>query len=212
MNKYNSQPEHYYQTIARLLFSLRGAPFILSPREIDIIEEWEERHIQLDTVLEGIKTAYEYFRKNTGSRKNFTLTFCRRFVSTAYDLYKERKVGKKNVGQTSSERVEIVKAEIKTFIKNISKEVSYLKEIYLDVLEDLSLDEVDEDALERRDEQVNRLLLEHAAPHEMERHRQKAIDEYNINQESEKNQIAEKKLIKSAREKYKIPYVSLFYY
>ncbi|HZX09861.1 MAG TPA: hypothetical protein VFG01_02850, partial [Acidobacteriota bacterium] len=76
----------------------------------------------------------------------------------------------------------------------------------------LSLDEVDEDALERRDEQVNRLLLEHAAPHEMERHRQKAIDEYNINQESEKNQIAEKKLIKTAREKYKIPYVSLFYY
>lgn len=212
MSQHSSQSERYYQTISRLLFSLRGAPFILSPREIDMIEEWEERHIPLETVLEGIKTAYEYFRKKTGLRKNFSLSFCNRFVSTAYNLFKERKVGRMSVDQTRSKRVEIVKAEVKTFLKHMSEEVSFLKETYLSILEDLSLDKVNEEALENRDEQVNRLILKHAAPQEMERHRQEAVNEYNITQESEKNQIAKRRLIKTAREKHKIPYVSFFYY
>jgi hypothetical protein len=212
MNKNDSRPEQYYQTIARLLFSLRGAPFILSPREIDIIEGWEERHIPLNIVLEGIKSAYEYFRKNTRLPKNFTLVFCQRFVSTAYHLHRERKVGKKSVDKTRIERVEMAKAEVKTFINSITKEVSYLKELYLDILDDLSLDKVDEETLENRDEQVDQLLLEHAAPNEMEEYRQRVVNEYNITQESEKNQIAKRKFIKTVREKYKIPYVSLFYY
>jgi len=212
MSRYSSHSERYYQTISRFLFSLRGAPFILSPREIDIIEEWEERHIPLATVLEGIKTAYEYFRKNTGLRRNFSLSFCNRFVSTAYHLFKERKVGSMSVDQTRSKRVEIVKAEVKTFLKHMSKEVSFLKEIYLSILEDLSLDKVDEEALEKKDEQVNRLLVKHAAPQEMERHRQEAVNEYKTTQESDKDQIAKRSLIKTAREKHKIPYVSFFYY
>lgn len=185
---------------------------MLSASEIDIIEEWEERHIPLNTVLEGIKFAYEHFRKNRGSGKNFTLTFCRRFVSTAFNLYKERKIGKESMGKRKSERVELVKAEIKTFLNNISKEVSYLKIFYLDILEDLSLGEIDEEVLESKDDQVDQLLLEHASPNEMKKHRQKALDEYNITQQSEKNQIANRKLIKTVREKYKIPYVSLYYY
>ncbi|MFW6123936.1 MAG: hypothetical protein ACOC5G_01830 [Acidobacteriota bacterium] len=212
MNKESSQTEHYYQTIARLLFRLRGTSFILSGREIDVIEEWEERHIPLNIVLEGIKSAYEYFRMNTGMPKNFTLSFCQRFVSTAHNLNKERKVGKKSVSETRSERVKKIKEEVKIFINNISKEVSYLKEFYLVILNDLSADKVDEEILESRDEQVDHLLLEHATQNEMEKYRQEAVDEYNITQESEKNQIAKRKFLKTVRERYKIPYISFFYY
>lgn len=212
MNKNQSDQEHYYQTIARLLFRLRGAPFVLSAREIDIIEEWEEQHIPLNIISEGIKSAYENFRKLRSGRKKFTLAFSCRFVSNAFCQHRERRVGKKSVGKTKDERIEMIEAEVRNFIKNISKEVSYLKESYLDILDDLSSDDLDEETLERRDDQVERLLLEYATPSIMDKYRQQVINEYNIIQESEKNRIASRKYIKTVREKYKIPYVSLFYY
>jgi len=211
MNKKDSEPEQYYQTIARLLFRLRGAPFILSAREIDVIEEWEHRCIPLNTVLEGMKSAYGRFRRDSRTR-NFTLAFCQRFVLNAFHMHRERKIGKRGRKRAGSERVETVKHEVKKFIDHIPEPVSYLKEHYLEILDDLSLNKIDEDTLESRDDQIDQMLLEHASPDEIETHRQKAAEEFSVNQEAERNQIAKKKFIKEVREKYKIPYVSLFYY
>lgn len=212
MERESSEQEHYYQTIARLLFNLRGAPFILSPSEIDIIEGWEERHVPLRTALDGMKAAYERFRKNPGSRRRFTLSFCSRFVSTAFSQHRERKVGEKSVGKTRDDRIKKIKAEVRSFLKNISKEVFYLKDLYLEIQDELSLNELKDDTLESRDEQVDQVLLDRAAQSCMDRYRKEAAVEYDVTGEEKRKQIARRKYIKDMRERYKIPYVSLYYY
>jgi hypothetical protein len=212
MENGSSDQEHYYQTIARLLFNLRGAPFILSPREIDIIEGWEERHIPLRAVLDGMKAAYERFRKNTDSRRRFTLIFCSRFVSTEFSQHRERKVGKKSLSKTRDERVKKVKAEVRSFLKNMPKEALYLKDLYLEILDDLSLDELKDETLESRDEQVDQMLLDRAAQSSMDRYRKEVAVEYDVTGEENRKQVARRKYIKDMRERYKIPYVSLYYY
>jgi len=212
MNRESSDQIRYYQTISHFLFNLRGAPFILSAREINIIEEWEGEHIPLDTVLEGIKSAYETFRSDRRYRKIFTLNFCNRFVFRAFSQYKERRVGKKSEGKTDNEKIEMIRSEIKRFINHISKEVLYLREIYLKILDDLSLENIDEEALEQRDEQIDRLLLAHLKKSDRDKHRKDSTGKHQAAQESEKNHIANRRYIKSVREKYKIPYVSIFYY
>ncbi len=204
--------EYYYQTISRLLFYLRGAPFILSPREIDIIEGWEERHIPLRTALDGMKAAYEHFRKNPGSRRRFQLAFCSRFVSVAFSQHRERKVGEKSVGETRDERVDRIKAEVRSFLKNISKEVLYLKDLYWEILDDMSLNKLRDETLESRDEQVDQVLLDRAAQSCMDRYRKEVAVEYDVTGDKNRKQIARRKYIKDMREKYKIPYVSLYYY
>lgn len=211
MNKKDSNSEQYYQTIARLLFRLRGAPFILSAREIGVIEEWEQNRIPLNTVLEGIRSAYEHFRKK-GTQKNFNLAFCQRFVTTAFHGHRERKIGKRSSIKNGSDKVKTVRQEVKKFIDHIPEQVSFLKTPYLEILDDLSLNKIDEESLEKKDEQIDQMLIENASPDEMEKYRQKARDDFRVTQESDKDHIAQKKLIKSLRERYRIPYVSLFYY
>lgn len=212
MERDDSGQEHYYQTIARFLFNLRGAPFILSPREIDVIEGWEQRQVPLRTALDGMKAAYEYFRKNPGSRRRFTLTFCRRFVSAAYSQHRERKVGEKSAGRDRDERIESIKAEVRSFLRNISKEVLYLKDLYLEILDDLSLDKLKDETLETRDKQVDQVLLDRATRNCMDRYKKEVGVEYDVTGEEERKQIARRKYIKDKRERYKIPYVSLYYY
>lgn len=208
----NSGQEQYYQTIARLLFSLRGAPFILSAREIGVIEEWEEHQVPLNIVLEGIKSAYEYFRRNQSFRKSFTLTFCNRFVSFAYHQYRERRIGQKGTDETREKKIKRIKAQVKSFLSDLSKEMSYLKALYQDILDDLSAENLDENVLEKRDEQVDQLLLERAPEGSIEKYKKEVSTQYRVTQESEKIQIARRKYLQNVRKKHKIPYVSLFYY
>ncbi len=212
MERDGSDQEHYYQTIARFLFNLRGAPFILSPREIDVIEGWEQRQVPLRTALDGMKAAYEYFRENPGNRRRFTLIFCRRFVSTEFSQHKERKVGEKSAGRDRDERIESIKAEVRSFLRNISKEVLYLKDLYLEILDDLSLDKLKDENLETRDKQVDQVLLDRATQNCMDRYKKEVAVEYDVTGEEERWQIARRKYIKDKRERYKIPYVSLYYY
>ena len=212
MERDHSGQEHYYQTIARFLFHLRGAPFILSPREIDAIEEWEQSQVPWRTALDGIKAAYEYFRKNPGSRRRFSLTFCRRFVSVAFSQHRERKVGEKSAGGDRDERIESIKAEVRSFLRNISKEVLYLKDLYSEIMEDLSLDKLKDETLERRDKQVDQVLLDHATRSCMDRYKKEVAAEYDVTGEEERKRITRRKFIKDKRKKYKIPYVSLYYY
>jgi len=73
--------EQYYQSIARHLISLRGSPFYLSAREMEIIESWESQGIPLSTVLEGLKQGYAAFRvRKAGRGRKFSLLHCQKHV------------------------------------------------------------------------------------------------------------------------------------
>ena len=123
--------EQYYQSITRRLFSLRGSPFFLSAREMEIIESWESQDIPLSTVLEGIKRGYEAYRiRKAGHGRKFSLLNCQSQVRQAFDLYRERTVGGRESIREPVDKYGQIQASVKVFLKDLPIALQSLKEIY----------------------------------------------------------------------------------
>ncbi len=76
----------------------------------------------------------------------------------------------------------------------------------------LSKSDFEEEELECLEEEIEELLSEKAADQEKKRVRDEVCKEYATKNDEELASILKIKLVKFLREKYKIPYVSLFYY
>lgn len=203
----------YFQIIARHFFSWRGAPFFLSSKELGLIAQWEQAAIPLRVVLEGMRRAYEKvrLRKGKGS-KILSLSYCDFQVIKAFEQYKERRVGGRRIVTERKEKRNMAKAEVNKFIKTIPPPIYFLKDIYLLAQRVLSKADFKEEELERIEEEIEVLLFKNSSSEEKEKMRKEVIIKYNFRDEQELSSIWRIKLVKHLRDKYKIPYISLFYY
>ena len=121
----------YFQSIARYFFRQRGAPFFLSSRELELVAKWEEMHIPLPVVLEGIKRAFEGYKRKPGKKTRIqTLSFCELQVFKAFDQYRERKVGSERMRIERTEKGKLAKAELKMFLDDLPEQIGYLRDAY----------------------------------------------------------------------------------
>lgn len=202
----------YFQTTARYLFECRGAPFILSPAEFAVLSKWASMGIPQRIVLEGIKNAFNKLRNRTLQRKKlFKLIQCEYEVMEAFKQYKDRKTGVDSF-LPPDESIEKIKKEVIRFIDQIPSELIGLKEIFNQVSQLLNQGNSDEEFLERADAEVERILLSKGAEEEKQKMQESIKIEYKEKNENERHEIFRIKWVKQLRRKYKIPYLSLFYY
>lgn len=203
----------YFQSIALHFFRHRGAPFFLSSKELDYIARWEEMGIPLHVVLEGIERSIEiYKRKPWRKAKIQSLAFCDLQVLKAFEQDRERKVGHKKRIVERHEKRNRAKAEVERFLEKIPQQTSYLQEAYSLAQKVLSQSHFDEEKLERIEGKIEELLWKNSLDEEKERVKRRIAKDYKFKEEEEFERIFKIKLVKVLRDKYKIPYISLFYY
>jgi len=207
------EKEQYFRLISRRFLSLRGAPFFLSSKELDQIENWLQTGIPLRVVLEGIQFAYEDFRKKPVRRsRKLYLVFCNAMVLKSFKQYKDRKVGLTQKVDNEDDKKEKVKKEGEGFLEKMPDEVAYLKAVYLGAVKELSREKFNEDNLEQYEEKIEALLLMNASQEEKDKAEEYARRELKILDAGELGRVINLKIIKLMRDKYKIPYVSPYYY
>ena len=207
-----AQRSFYYQEIARNFFSLRGAPFVLSSRDLVLISDWEEMRIPLSVVVEGMNRAFENFKKRQDKRKPHSLSFCQREVLRAFEQAKERKVGRQRKEVTREMKRRAVRGEVERFLQSLAPETGFLRDIYGDALRILSRRIVSEDELEKLEERVERIILASAGEAEKEEVRREVGAEFRGRREEELERLFAVRLVKTWREKHRIPRLSFYYY
>lgn len=162
--------------------------------------------IPLHVVLEGMSMAFEGYRPGKKQRgKVFSLSFCQHSVARAFEQYKERRVGKRKTPSHWEEKRRKARTEVKKFLKTLPAEAGFLKEAYSRAYELLSQTPVEEEELERLEEKIEGLLFR-SFPFE------KPKDEQDAKDETGPTSFQKIEWVKRIREKYRIPYISLFYY
>lgn len=202
----------YFQEIARVFFSLRGAPFVLSSRDQMTLASWEKLRIPLPVVVRGVRRAFEVYRRQGRARKMAALFFCDREVMRAFEEYRERKVGCRGRVVTRDEKRKKARAEVERFLRALPPEVSSLKAVCGEALRLLSKRAVAEEALEGLEEKLEEVLFQ-AAPDKDKAEVKKLVrNEFGGRPGEELEEISRLRLVKTWREKHKIPHLSLFYY
>jgi hypothetical protein len=202
----------YFQAIERFFFGQRGSPFFLSSTELNVIADWKKQGIPVQVVLDGIRDCFSCHRKKPGrANKIHSLLFCRSFVLRAFESYKERKVGGGLKDFAEEERAKQLKEAVQKFIKTCPEEIRELRAIFSQVKKSLS-QEVDEEGLEKMEQDVERLLLRKVLDSEKKKIRDEMLKEYPDKKGKEHARILEMRIIKHMREKYKVPHISLYYY
>lgn len=208
-----SQRSRYFQEIAQAFFDLRGAPFVLSSKDIVTISTWEEMGIPLRVVLEGIQRAFEHYKKRqAGSRKISSLSYCNAEVLRAFAQFRERSVGRRSKEVFREEKKKRVRLEVQRFLQFLSPEVSYLKDIYREAFNILSRRTAKEEELERMEDKVEELILRHAQEMEKAEVERRIMANFKGRRDSGAQEIYKIQLVKFMREKYRIPHLSFFYY
>ncbi len=203
----------YYQSIARRFFMERGAPFFLSSREQDLIAKWERMEIPLYIVLEGMKSAFSNYRRKSGRKARIqSLGFCDFQVLRAFEQARERKVGQKRRGVERDEKRIRAKAEVKRFLETIPFPIGYLKGMFSRAKKILSQTRLDEEELERIEEDIEELLFMNTPDEEKEKIKGEVLAEFELKDKEEFSRIFKIKAVKFLREKYRVPYISLYYY
>jgi len=209
----NRERSRYFQAVARAFLSRRGAPFFLSAKDLDLILAWENLGIPLGVVREGIEKAFENLRdRQAGKVKVLSLSFCQRCVLRAFDQYRERKVGRKKRVEPREDKRKKIKAEVQKFLNHLPPELNYLGGVFLEARKKFSESRLDEDALEAMDEKIEELLLANCPEKERIRVRQESLIEKSTLNREELERVLKIKLVKILRDRYKVPYLSLFYY
>lgn len=203
----------YFQSVAIHFFKHRGAPFFLSSKELDYVARWEKMGIPLHVVLEGIERSFESYRRKPGRKAKIqSLAFCDLQVLKAFEQDRERKVGHKKRIVERNEKRDRARAEVERFLAKIPQQIGYLKEAYSLAQKVLSQSPFDEEELERIEGKIEELLWKNSMEEEKERVKSGVLKDYEFKQEEEFERIFKIKLVKVLRDKYKIPYISLFYY
>jgi hypothetical protein len=203
----------YFQEIARTFFGLRGAPFVLSSRDMVTISAWEEKGIPLRTVLEGLEQAFENYRKRrVRGRKIPSLSFCEPEIMRAFAGFRDRSVGRAGKAESREEKRKKIKAEVGRFLETLPSEAVFLAGVYREALGLLSRKGASEERLERLDARAEQLIAKLAeAPFRAEMERRVRADFPN-RPADELQRIFLLELVKRWREKYRVPYLSYFYY
>lgn len=212
MEKKERARNRYFQEIAHEFLKSRGAPFFLSSKDLDLIAAWEKMGIPLRVALEGMERAFESYKaKPVAGQKILSLAFCKNQVLRAFEQYKERKVGAPKKGNERDRKQKRIKEEVQKFLRDIPPTLSYLNDIYAQALKVLSRGKVDEEELERMEEEIEELLFKSCPQEEKERVKKEMLEKLPHRNE-EFFSIYKTRLVKFLRETHKIPYISFFYY
>jgi hypothetical protein len=213
MEKEEEERGYYYRAIARHLILRRGAPFLLSPREIDLIARWEAASIPLPVVLEGIDRSVERMKKKKRFLASFSLLLCDGEVQRAYAQHRERLVGGSRRIQVKEKHNEILKA-VEKFLAELPASLTSLKPIFLQALEAIRLEDkgAREKQLEDLEEALEEKLVEAASEEERQEVRAWIDREFPGVTGPEKEEIFKTALIKFMGEKYRVPHLLTCYY
>jgi hypothetical protein len=133
-------------------------------------------------------------------------------VARAFERHRDRRVGRiRKTEAGSGKRIRIL-SEIEEFLKRIPPEADFLKSIYVEAREKAAGWNFPDEALERLDEDVERLLCANAGADEREAARKEILAEQRKLGGEELEKAADVKLVKYLRDKYRIPYLSPCYY
>ncbi|HCS48777.1 MAG TPA: hypothetical protein DIW61_11200 [Candidatus Aminicenantes bacterium] len=203
----------YFQEIARTFFSLRGAPFVLSSRDMVAISSWEERGIPLRIVLEGIERAFEKYRKRAvGGRKISSLSFCETEILRAHAEFRDRTVGRAEKGESREDKRKRIKIEVERFLKSLPPEAAFLGEVYREAQTVLNRREASEEALERLDARAEELITREADAAVRAEVEKRVRADFPGRPAEELRGIFLIGLVKRWREKFRVPYLSYFFY
>jgi len=203
----------YFQEISQSFLDLRGAPFVLSSKDIMTISTWEETGIPLRIVLEGIRRAFEKYRqRQAGRRKIFSLSFCQAEVERAFAEFRDRGVGRERPRVSRTEKAGKAGAEVRRFLRAVPPEADYLMGVFRQALAALSRRSPREQEVEELEERVDELILRHASAEDRDAARRQVEAEFAGRSRQEQERILHLQLVKRVREKNRIPRLSLFYY
>jgi len=207
--------ERYFRGISDRFIALRGAPFSLSPADVSLISAWESAGIPLEVVLEGIGQSFALRPgRPHAPGKIRTLSFCRASVERAFERHRERAVGGKRAAGEGKipERKKAARAAVEEFLARRPSELSAILPEFENALVLLAAERPDIGVLERLDERIEAALRE-SAPPSARREAAAAVgrDHPELGGPAKKAAL-EIRLVKSLREKFRIPYTSLFYY
>jgi len=203
----------YFQEIARAFFGRRGAPFVLSSRDMVTISSWEERGIPLRIVLEGIERAFENYRKRAvRGRKMSSLSFCQTEILRAYAEFRDRGVGRPEKGESREDKRKKIKVEVQRFLGSLPPEADFLGEVYREALAVLNRREASEETLERLDARAEELINKQADAADRAEVERRVRADFPGRSAEELRGICLIKLVKRWRERYRVPYLSYFYY
>jgi hypothetical protein len=212
-NRDNAQGE-YYRAIAREFLRGRGAPYFLSPRDLELIAEWEKEKIPLTVVLEGISAAFERRkgRAGRGERKVRTLSFCSSAVETAHAQHRDRKAGGRRPAGSRAAKIDLARKEASRFLRSIPGDLPGLRILYERGVGILETEKPDEAVLEELDEKTDQLIWTSAGPGEKDKWRRTARREFPDSAGPESEEIARSLLVKAVRTRRRIPYLSVFFH
>jgi len=205
--------ESYSQSITRHLFSLRGAPFLLSAREWEVLESWADSEIGLEQVLEGIKQGYAALRSQRIKRgRKLTLNYCHVFVLQAHAQHQDRQTGKAvRIHSPENKRREI-RAAVTAFLRKFPEGLEDLRDTFDKIRAHLDEGGGADEKLELWDEEIDRLLFLRASQEERSRLNHELAAEYGPKDAVELERLVRLKWVKNLRDRFRIPYVSPFYY
>jgi hypothetical protein len=203
----------YYQEIAAAFFKQRGGPFMLSPRDMTTIAAWEKLGVPLEAAREGIDRAFEYLKTRARDpRKVRALAVCSSQVLKAFERFRDRRVGRQAPVRSRLEKKAAIVSEVGRFLKSVPGPVSFLKEPYEQALGLLMPEKPDEEALERLEDRVGRLLTDRCPAEDRDAVRREVEADFPSLAVKEASEIMALKLLKTMRAKYKIPYLTFPYY
>ncbi len=202
----------YYQTIAREFLRKRGAPFFLSPRDLSLIADWENRRIPLDAVLEGLSLAFDRRKLKPRRDSAVPLGFCARDVERAWAQSRVRMAGSRRTPGPKTPKRDVARTAVERFLGANPPGWEGLMELYRRGLEVLSSAKPDEHALERLDEEADEILWKRSPAEERDARRRAVREEFKGKNPEDLERISRALVVKSQRERNRIPYFSLFYY
>jgi len=202
----------YYRTIAGEFIRRRGAPFFLSPRDVALVARWESLRIPLDAVLEGIERAFANSGKRGRPGKVMTLAFCEAQVMKAFVQHTERSAGGTATVVPRAAKKARMEKEAARFLAAVPPGLEALAGLFERAVALARLPGADEQELERLDDEVDAILWRSSPPGEREEARKDIRREFAAKRGFDIEEIVRTRLAKARRDRYKVPYCSLFYY
>jgi len=202
----------YYQQIARRFFQHRGAPFSLSPRDLVLIARWEDMRIPLGVVLEGIDKAFDLKRREPSPSKVRSLSFCDAQVLKLFAQVRDAGVGREKRGRPMNGKKKDPALIIRGFLESLPAELEPLRKPFLQALVLYESRSGSEEEWERLEEEAEDLIIASAGKEDRETVKKRVSAEFKAKSKEEFERIFKIKLAKFLREKYRIPYLSPFYY
>jgi len=205
--------EAYFQSVTRIVLRLRGTPFMLSPKEMVLIDDWYARRIPLRVVRDALRAAYEEFRlKPRSGKRGMPLTYAHLRVLRAFAQYRDRRIGGRRPAVPSRNQRARALLEVEGFLAAVPGVLDFIRPEFERARMDLKGTHLDEAGLERREEKIEKMLLD-GVPDELKAEAQRRVSrDFDPETREERKRLTELMLLKLLRERFRIPWVSLFYY